>query len=182
MSKHIFILSTLLFTLFGFNAQAADFKLTSTDIALGNKLDKKHVFKGFGCTGDNISPALSWSGAPKGTKSFVVTAYDPDAPTGSGWWHWVAMNIPADIKSLPTNAGSGKGLPKGVLQLKNDYGHAGFGGACPPPGRVHRYIFTVYALKVDKLPVPVTSSAALVGFMTRANSLAQASITAVYHR
>ncbi|MGH1349379.1 MAG: YbhB/YbcL family Raf kinase inhibitor-like protein [Methyloligellaceae bacterium] len=163
-------------------SHAGDFKLSSTDISEGQKLKSEQVFNGFGCKGGNISPALKWTGAPKGTKSFVITAYDPDAPTGSGWWHWTLANIPANVTSLPANAGNGKNLPKGALQTKSDYGTTGFGGACPPPGEVHRYIFTVYALKTDKLAIKADSSNALVGFMTKANAIAQASITAVYNR
>ncbi len=178
IQAHVFALFLSLTSL----AQAGDFKLTSTDISEGKQLKPEQVFNGFGCKGSNISPALKWTGAPKGTKSFAIMAYDPDAPTGSGWWHWVAVNIPANVTSLPTNAGSGKGLPKGVLQGRTDYGTTGFGGACPPPGKVHRYIFTVYALKTDKLNVSKDSSAALIGFMTKANALSKASITAVYNR
>jgi len=163
-------------------ASASDFTLSSTDIAEGQQLSSAHVFQGFGCEGGNVSPQLSWSGAPAGTKSFVVAAYDPDAPTGSGWWHWKAFNIPASITSLPRGAGKGKGLPDGAVETTNVYGVVGFGGACPPPGEVHRYIFTVYALGVERLEVPAASSNALVGFMTRANALASASITAVYNR
>lgn len=163
-------------------ASAQDFVLSSSDIAEGEKLAPAQVFSGFGCEGGNLSPALSWSGAPAGTKSFAITAYDPDAPTGSGWWHWVVFNIPAATTSLPANAGSGDGMPEGVVQGRTDYGTLGFGGACPPPGEVHRYIFTVHALAVERLDLDETASAALVGFMTNANSLAEAKITAVYTR
>ena len=161
---------------------AGEFALSSSDIAEGEKLSAAQVFKGFGCEGGNVSPALSWEGAPAGTKSYVVTAYDPDAPTGSGWWHWVVFNIPAAISSLSANAGSGEGLPAGAVQSKTDYGTHGFGGACPPPGEVHRYIFTVHALGVEKLDLDENASAALVGFMTNANSLAKAKVTAIYTR
>ena len=140
-------------------------------------LTDAQVFKGFGCEGKNVSPALKWSGAPSGTKSYAVTVYDPDAPTGSGWWHWVVYNIPATATELPEGAGAadGKGaLPAGAVQGKTDFGSAGFGGACPPPGdKPHRYIFTVYALKTDKIDVPADASAALIGFMINANKLAQ---------
>ncbi|MBX2855971.1 MAG: YbhB/YbcL family Raf kinase inhibitor-like protein [Rhodobacteraceae bacterium] len=161
---------------------AEEFTLASEDISEGGTLDNSFVFQGFGCEGGNISPQLSWSGAPEGTKSFAVTAYDPDAPTGSGWWHWSVLNLPADAVALPRGASPEGALPDGAIELSNDYGAAGFGGACPPPGEVHRYIFTVYALGVDSLPVDASASNALAGFMTRANALASDSITAVYRR
>ncbi len=163
---------------------AGKFSLTSTDVKSGGTLTEKQVFDGFGCSGGNLSPQLSWTNPPEGTKSLVLTVYDPDAPTGSGWWHWIVYNIPADTKELPTGAGSGKeGLPKGAIQGRTDFGKAGFGGACPPPGdKPHRYIFTIYALKTDKLDVPADATAALIGYMTRANSLGSATFTAKYGR
>lgn len=169
------------FSLLSAAAFSADFRLTSSDISEGEKLSNKQVMNGFGCEGDNISPALSWSGAPEGTKSFVVTAYDPDAPTGSGFWHWVVANIPSTVTSLPAGVKTEE-LPEGVLQAGADAGPGTFIGACPPPGDMHRYVFTVHALKVDKLPVDKNASGALIGFMTGANRLASAKITAVYWR
>jgi Raf kinase inhibitor-like YbhB/YbcL family protein len=166
-------------------AHAAGLKLESPTIKPGSMLTEAQVFNGFGCSGKNVSPALKWSGAPKDTKSFAVTVYDPDAPTGSGWWHWVVYNIPASAHELPEGAGTadGKGLPAGSLQAKTDFGAPGFGGACPPQGdKPHRYIFTVYALKTDKLDAPADASAALIGFMIHANQLAKASFTAKYGR
>jgi hypothetical protein len=163
----------------------AGFKLESPTVKPGSMLTEAQVFNGFGCTGKNISPALKWSGAPQGAKSYAVTVYDPDAPTGSGWWHWVVFNIPASATALPEGAGSadGKALPAGSMQGRTDFGAAGFGGACPPQGdKPHRYIFTVYALKTDKLDVPADATAALVGFMINANKLGQASFTAKYGR
>jgi Raf kinase inhibitor-like YbhB/YbcL family protein len=166
-------------------AHAAGFKLTSPTIKPGAMLTDAQVFNGFGCEGKNISPALKWSGAPKGTKSFALTVYDPDAPTGSGWWHWVVFNLPASTTELPEGAGSadGKGLPAGALQGRTDFGAPGFGGACPPKGdKPHRYIFTVHALKTDKIEVPPDATAALVGFMINANRIGSASFTARYGR
>lgn len=163
-------------------AQAQSFTLTSTDIAEGQKMSARQVFKGFGCDGGNQSPQLAWSNPPAGTKSFVVTAYDPDAPTGSGWWHWVVFNLPAATTKLDTGAGSGGTLPRGAIQSRTDYGVPGFGGACPPPGAPHHYIFKVTALKVEKLDLDANASAALVGFMTNANSLGSATLTAIYGR
>jgi Raf kinase inhibitor-like YbhB/YbcL family protein len=166
-------------------AQATGFTLRSATIKPGSMLSDAQVFNGFGCSGKNISPALSWSGAPAGTKSFAVTVYDPDAPTGSGWWHWVVFNIPASATQLPEGAGSadGKGLPAGSQQGRTDFGAPGFGGACPPPGdKPHRYVFTVFALKTDKLEVPADGTAALVGFMINANKLGEAKFMARYGR
>ena len=166
-------------------AHAAGFTLSSPTVKPGSMLTDAQVFKGFGCEGKNISPALKWSGAPAGTKSYAVTVYDPDAPTGSGWWHWVVYNLPASATELPEGAGGadGKGLPAGAVQGRTDFGAAGFGGACPPAGdKPHRYIFTVHALKTDKIEVPADASAALVGFMLNANRLAKASFEARYGR
>jgi Raf kinase inhibitor-like YbhB/YbcL family protein len=168
-----------------FGTQAAGFTLNSATVKPGSTLGEAQVFNGFGCSGKNISPALSWSGAPPGTKSYALTVYDPDAPTGSGWWHWVVFNIPASAMQLPEGAGSaeGKGLPPGAVQGRTDFGAPGFGGACPPPGdKPHRYVFSVYALKAEKLDVPADASAALVGFMINANKLAEAKFTARYGR
>lgn len=166
-------------------AHGAGFTLSSPTIKPGSTLTQAQVFNGFGCSGQNISPALKWSGAPAGTKSFAVTVYDPDAPTGSGWWHWVVINLPADSAGLAEGAGpaDGKALPAGALQGRTDFGAPGFGGACPPQGaKPHRYIFTVYALKTDKLDVPPDATAALIGFMLNANKLATATFTAKYGR
>ena len=165
---------------------AADdtFKLQSAVVAPNGTLANEQVFNGFGCSGKNVSPPLRWSGAPAGTRSFALTVYDPDAPTGSGWWHWVVYDIPASVSELPQGAGNAAGqLPAGTVQGRTDFGAPGYGGPCPPAGdKPHRYIFTVYALKTAKLDVPSGSSAAMVGFMINANKLASASITARYGR
>ena len=165
-------------------ASAAGFELSSPDVAPGAKLAEAQVFKGFGCDGGNRSPALNWQGAPAGTQSFAVTVYDPDAPTGSGWWHWVVYNLPATAKDLPQGSGSPKGaLPEGAVQGRTDFGASGYGGACPPPGdKPHKYIFTVYALKIEKIEVPPDSTAAMVGYMTHANALGNAQLTVKYGR
>jgi Raf kinase inhibitor-like YbhB/YbcL family protein len=171
---------------FAMGAAAADgaFRLHSPTVAPNSMLSNDQVYSGFGCTGKNISPALSWKGAPHDTKSFALTVYDPDAPTGSGWWHWVVYNIPADVTALPEGAGNAGGkLPAAALQGHTDFGTAGFGGACPPAGdKPHRYIFTVYALKTDKISVPEEASAAMIGFMIHANALSKATLIAHYGR
>ncbi len=176
--RYLNILSTVVLTVSIISPVFAnDFRLTSTDITEGDKLDTEFVFQGFGCDGGNTSPALAWENAPEGTKSFAVTVYDPDAPTGSGWWHWFAFNIPAEVSELQ----AGASLPDGAVALKNDYGATGFGGACPPPGEVHRYQFTVHALSTA-LEIDASVSNALAGFMVNANSIASSTITAVYAR
>ena len=170
---------------FSLPAVADDFRLDSPDIEVRKAIANKHVFKGFGCEGENISPALTWRGAPAGTKSFAVTVYDPDAPTGSGWWHWVVYNLPATTSSLLAGAGdpTKKQLPAGAVQGRTDFGTPGFGGACPPPGdKPHRYIFNLYALKADKLELPPDATAAMVGYNLNANRIGKASFTGQYGR
>ena len=165
-------------------ALADSFTLFSKDIAHGEFMSKAQEFHGFGCSGDNRSPQLSWAGAPEGTKAFAVLAFDPDAPTGSGWWHWQIVNIPKTVASLPAGAGdaNGKLAPKGSIQISNDYGVAGFGGACPPPGHgAHRYQFTVHALD-SKLELPEDASGALTGYLVNAHSLGSSTIEALYKR
>ena len=181
--KHVLI-ATALISLSSLTT-AAGFQLSSPDIKAGSSIDRKFEFDGFGCSGENKSPVLQWSGAPAGTKSFAVTVYDPDAPTGSGWWHWSVINLPADVTSLPADAGAAGGakLPKGASHIRIDYGVAAWGGMCPPAGdKPHRYIFTVHALKTDKLELPADATAALAGYMINANALGKASFTATYGR
>ena len=165
-------------------AAAGKFTLKSADVKAGGTIAEEQVFNGFGCSGGNVSPALAWEHAPAGTKSFVLTVYDPDAPTGSGWWHWVVYDIPAGAKEIAKGAGSGKAaLPEGAKQGRTDFpGLTGFGGPCPPPGKPHRYVFTLYALKLDKVDVPADASPAMVGFMAKDNQLGAATFTATYGR
>lgn len=151
-------------------------RLHSNDLSEGGTLPKTQVSNVFGHQGENKSPHLAWDGVPEGTKSFVITMYDPDAPTGSGWWHWVVVDIPGDVRELPADADSGT-LPAGSRHTRNDLGNRGYIGAAPPPGPAHRYVYTVHALSVDKLPVPDDASGALVGFNTHMNELAQATLT-----
>ncbi|HEY6484204.1 MAG TPA: YbhB/YbcL family Raf kinase inhibitor-like protein [Steroidobacteraceae bacterium] len=160
------------------------FTLTSADIAEGRTIPDRQVFNSFGCKGANVSPALSWRNPPAGTQSFALLVYDPDAPTGSGWWHWIVYDIPASVTSLPAGAGeAGKHLlPAGAMQGRTDYGTVGYGGPCPPPGAPHHYHFQLFALKVAKLEVPKDATAALIGFNVHANSLGKAQIVALYGR
>jgi len=157
-------------------AQAADF---SVDVDSQNGHFPNAQFANvMGCQGGNVSPHITWKGIPDGTKSIVVTMYDPDAPTGSGWWHWVLVNIPPTVTELPLGAGSEPGkLPVGAVQINNDGGQASYGGICPPAGQTHRYVITVHALKVEKLELPPSATPALVGFMSWANGLGKASTT-----
>ncbi|MFC0225882.1 kinase inhibitor [Serratia aquatilis] len=164
---------------------AEEFTLRSNEIWPGQSLADAQVFQGFGCSGKNISPSLVWKNAPAGTKSFAITVYDPDAPTGSGWWHWTMVNIPLSVTQLAVDAGNAhsKNLPEGAVQGRNDFGYAGFGGACPPAGTsAHRYRFTVWALKAAHLPIDNASSGALVGYMLKANVLGTSQLEAIYGR
>ena len=164
---------------------AAEFQLSSPTIKDQGEIGNEHVYAGFGCSGGNVSPALQWKGAPKDTKSFALTVYDPDAPTGSGWWHWVLFNLSPALHALPADAGKpdGGAAPAGSIQSVTDFGQPGFGGPCPPAGdKPHRYIFTLYALKVEQLPLKSDASGAMVGFYLKQNMIAKASFTAFYGR
>jgi Raf kinase inhibitor-like YbhB/YbcL family protein len=164
-------------------ANAFAFDLTSPDVAQGQPLAPAQIYNGFGCAGGNLSPALTWRAPPAGVRSYALTVYDPDAPTGSGWWHWVVYDIPANVTSLQAGAGVKTPLPPGAKQGRNDFGDRNFGGACPPQGdKPHRYVFTVHALKVEKLGVADDASAALVGFMLNSNKLGTAQLTATHGR
>lgn len=159
-------------------AQASAFELSSQDIRSGQAMPVQQEFNGFGCTGHNLSPQLSWKNAPAGTKSFAITVYDPDAPTGSGWWHWLVVNISASVQQVDSGS-----VPSGALQTRTDYGMAGYGGACPPEGDApHRYIHTVWALDVERLPLEAQASGALVGYMLNQHQLGKAQLTATYQR
>jgi len=162
---------------------AQTFMLKSKDI--GGQMTLQQVLNGFGCVGKNLSPQLSWENPPSGTKSFAITVYDKDAPTGSGWWHWVVFDIPASATGLTQGAGdvSKKLLPPGAIQSITDFGQPGYGGPCPPQGdKPHQYVVTLYALKTDKLGLDAKASPALVGYYIYGNTLAKASIVAYYQR
>lgn len=162
-----------------------EFVLSSPDIPAGGTIPQEFEFNSFGCTGRNESPVLRWQGAPAGTQSLALTVYDPDAPSGSGWWHWMVIDLPADTTALQPNAGAAgsAALPAGARQIRNDYGSFAWGGVCPPPGdKPHRYVFTVHALSVPRLDIPDDATAALAGFMINAHALATASFTALYGR
>ncbi|HXL95767.1 MAG TPA: YbhB/YbcL family Raf kinase inhibitor-like protein [Streptosporangiaceae bacterium] len=159
------------------------FALRSDDVADGEMMTSNQLFSGFGMTGKNISPSLSWSGFPESAASFAVTCFDPDAPTGSGFWHWVLLDIPATVSSLPAGAGSasGAGLPAGALHLRNDYGTADFCGAAPPAGdEPHRYVFAVHAVDVPSLELSPDTTPAVAGFNLRFHAIARAVMIPVY--
>lgn len=159
------------------------FTLTSPTIKEGERLPKRHVYDQGGYGGENISPALRWDNAPENTKSFALSVYDPDAPTGSGFWHWYVINIPKHVNELLENAGNPNtpSLPDGARQMKNDTAEKGFVGAFPPVGdKPHRYIFTIYALNVERLDLPDEATTAFAGFNVKGHVLAEATLTAYY--
>lgn len=178
---NLIIVITLLISATTFGQKT--FTLSSRD--LGGQTTKVNEFNGFGCSGENKSPQLSWKNAPTGTKSFAITMYDSDAPTGSGFWHWVVFDIPANVNELVANAGnvSLNLAPKSAIQSITNYGIKGFGGPCPPKGHgFHQYIITVYALKTESLGLNDDTNSAVVGFNLWNQTLAKASIVAYYKR
>ncbi|MFB7374491.1 YbhB/YbcL family Raf kinase inhibitor-like protein [Streptomyces sp. NPDC056222] len=160
-----------------FHPPVSAFTVVSDDIVPGGVLKDAQVY-----AEGNTSPQLSWEGFPAETKSFAVTCFDPDAPTGSGFWHWVLFDIPVSVTELPAGAGSGwfEGLPAGAVHARNDYGKKDFGGAAPPDGENHRYVFTVYAVDKEKLGPDADASPAAVGFNLRFHTLARAQLLAEY--
>ena len=159
------------------------FEVVSDDISHGQTLDRLHVHGSAG--GGDESPQLSWSGAPTDTQSYAVTCFDPDAPTVSGWWHWLVVDLPASVHSLPQNAGAADGshLPQGALQLRSDFGSFGFGGAGPPQGDPdHRYFFVIHAIDVTSLGITSDVPPAMASFNITAHTIARAEIVGTYRQ
>ena len=169
---------------FEFLPQVSSFKVMSDDIDDGELLPNAHCLNGFGLTGGNLSPHLRWEDFPEKTRSFAVTCYDPDAPTGGGFWHWMVLDIPRDVTELPTGAGSGDkvGLPNGALHVRNDLGTTEYCGAAAPDGKQHRYVFAVHALDCESLEVEPTASPGLAGFYLTSHTLARATLVPFFAR
>ncbi len=163
-------------------AHAAGLRLSSPDFEAGGRLDERHAYDAYGCTGDNRSPALAWSGAPEGTRSFALTLHDPDAPRSGGWWHWLVHGIPTAVQGLPRGASPDR-LPAGAVETPTSFGAARYGGPCPPPGDApHRYRFTLYALDAERLEVPADASPDVVAEALERHALATTRLTARYGR
>jgi Raf kinase inhibitor-like YbhB/YbcL family protein len=182
-------LKLLLFYLFPAVVLAVDtraFSLSSSELVPHHTIPMLHVFNATGCTGANRSPALEWHNVPAGTQSFAITMFDLDEHgSPSGWWHWVVYDLPSTTRSLPENAGSDKNpaLPNGTIQGRTDFGNDAYDGPCPDKGDgPHRYMITIYALKVAKLPVPREASGAMVSYTVREHLLAKATLTSTYAR
>ncbi|MBM3503866.1 MAG: YbhB/YbcL family Raf kinase inhibitor-like protein [Alphaproteobacteria bacterium] len=161
------------------------FRLLSSDLKDGEFLKSDHILSaayGFGCLGGNRSPALSWENPPAGTESFTLTMYDPDAPTGSGFWHWLVCNLPADCRALPAGIGMGGKLPAGAIETRTDFGKPGYGGPCPPEGdHPHRYLFALHAVK-GKVQVTADTPAAQIGFQLHFMTIGRATLMGLFKR
>jgi Raf kinase inhibitor-like YbhB/YbcL family protein len=185
MKKTLLSIVVILFSSVALAKKVKPMSVESTSWKDGQTITEQYVFNGFGCSGQNISPQVSWKNLPRNTRSVAVTIYDPDAPTGSGWWHWLTYNIPMKVKSLPE--GEGK---QGTATLSNtgvqnltDFGVVGYGGPCPPAGHpVHHYVLTVHAIDVEKLDIPANASGAMAGFFINQHTISKASLTGLYSR
>ena len=166
--------TTLLVMAAASSARAGDLSVTSPTLTPGEPISADQYWDNFGCTGKNARPEIKWSDPPDGTKSFAVTFYDKDAPTGSGFWHWVVFNIPASARGLASDS-----LPDGSVEGNTDLGKPGYFGPCPPAGRKHVYTFTVHALDTDKLEAPEGATSALTGFYINLHTLAKGTLSVI---
>jgi Raf kinase inhibitor-like YbhB/YbcL family protein len=184
--KHQFRI-TVLFFIFSFFSTGSfggdSFELTSPNFKNKESIPMKHVFSGFGCSGENKSPELKWGSPPAGTKSLALTVYDPDAPTGSGWWHWTVFNIPVSARKLSLGEGFKTKTLAGAVQGRTDFGKSEYGGPCPPEGdKPHRYIFTLYALKESRLKLNNDSSGAMVSYTLNEKMITKTSLVGTFER
>jgi len=174
----VFIISSIIICQ---SINASGFILKSYD--LKGQLSINQVLNGFGCKGNNISPQLSWQHIPKGTKSFAITMYDKNAPTGSGWWHWIVVNIDNKINYIKKGASNTNSMPTNSIQSKNDFGKNSFDGVCPPvDDGYHEYITTIYAIDIDKLPITNKTQPAMAGFIINSYTISKSSIVTYYKR
>lgn len=181
----ILTLALLTLSIQGAVASGVSLKIRSDDINPSRAIDEKFIFNSFGCKGENLSPQISWINLPPRTQSLALTVFDLDAPTGSGWWHWVLLNIPISYKEIPRGFGTPNRftINDGISQVRNDYSAFSYGGPCPPVGdKKHRYVFTIYALDTDKINLSDNASSALASFMIRKHTIAKSSIEAFYQR
>ncbi|MHB1515188.1 MAG: YbhB/YbcL family Raf kinase inhibitor-like protein [Acidiferrobacteraceae bacterium] len=179
-SKLLWYLSPILLSAPAFSAQ---FTLASRDFTNNGFVSRRYEYRGFGCHGQNVSPELSWTGAPRGTTTFILTVFDRSAVrlTKSGWWHWVVFNIPVSVHRLPEDA-SLRGLPRGAVEGRTDYGRIGYGGPCPPKGGpAHQYVFTLYAL-TRRLSLSAGATGAEVTYMARQDAIGRAHLVARFKR
>jgi Raf kinase inhibitor-like YbhB/YbcL family protein len=185
MKKLTFLAAICTFC-FSANFANAAMTISSPDFKDGEMIKEANVYKGFGCNGKNISPQIVINDIPKDAKSLALTVYDPDAPTGSGWWHWIVYNIPSTTKTIfsgDKKIATWVSFGREAVFGRNDFGTYNYGGPCPPIGHgKHHYVLTIYALNVEKLTLPKDASAALIGYNINANVIEKASITAIYQR
>lgn len=158
------------------------FQISSSSLQPGQMVPKHYVYNGMGCDGDNVSPEIAWAGAPEGTKSYAVTVFDPDVPSGNGWWHWAVVNIPEDVKKLEEGASNEGTLPEEAVEVTTDFKDRKYGGPCPPKGKAHRYKFTVYAMKADHIDVSPRTNAEQLRKILEKECLDKASFTVKYGR
>lgn len=185
MQSRFLILSAMLMLPACLAHAQGNFIITSPTLKDGATMSPDQILNGFGCHGSNRSPALSWTAPPPGTKSLAITMYDPDAPTGSGWWHWTVFNLSPSTRALSEAEGEagGAGLPSGVVQGQTDFGTSGYGGPCPPVGdQPHHYIITIWALDIERLPLDKNAPGALVGFFLHKHEIGKATLTVRYQR